>query len=177
MIGKRTSHSRPAVWRRKTVRSTTAKAKKRKDTLRGKRRVKAPLVKGDIERFRRILLRKRFDLIGDMNGMEAEVLPGKDQGGNGHSSSASVDRTNFSSDSRQRELTLGLLGNERSLLREIDEALKLIDQGKYGLCQATGKHISKARLKAKPWARHCIEYARMREKGAMQVDGPEEPLS
>ena len=65
----------------------------------------------------------------------------------------------------ESEFTLRLLANERALLQEIENALKLIKEGKYGTCQATGKPIRKARLTAKPWARYCIEYARMRETG------------
>jgi len=35
----------------------------------------------------------------------------------------------------------------------------------YGVCQATGKPIPKARLNAKPWAKYTIEAARALERG------------
>jgi DnaK suppressor protein len=60
---------------------------------------------------------------------------------------------------------MGLIENERGLLREIDEALQRIEEGTFGICVATGKTITKARLRAKPWAKYCIEYARKRELG------------
>ncbi len=174
MAGKRTPRAKPAFWRRKTVRATMTKAKNRKDTLRGKRKAKSPLSKADIQKFRRILLEKRSDLIGDMNGMGAEVLRDNHNGGNGHPSSLPVLHSELSSDSYDREFTFGLLENGWGLLRKIDEALSLIANGKYGLCQATGKPISKARLTARPWAKYCIEYARMREKGTVQPNGSTE---
>ena len=42
------------------------------------------------------------------------------------------------------------------LLREIQEALGRIDDGSYGLCLECDEEISKKRLEAIPWARHCI---------------------
>ncbi len=165
MAGNRTPRAKPASWRRKTVRATTTKAKNRKDTLRGRRNAGSPLSRTDIERFRRMLLNKRSHLVRDLNGMKAGVLRENHHGGNGDPSSAPVHHADLDSDGYQREFTLGLIENEWTLLREINEALKLIEGGKYGLCQATGKPINKARLMAKPWAKYCIEYARMREKG------------
>ncbi|MBA7640955.1 RNA polymerase-binding transcription factor DksA [subsurface metagenome] len=57
------------------------------------------------------------------------------------------------------------MDSERKLLKEIDDALERIEQGIYSTCEATGKPVAKARLEAKPWARYCVEYARMLEQG------------
>lgn len=43
------------------------------------------------------------------------------------------------------------------LLREIREALDRIESGEYGHCGECDEPISKKRLEAIPWARHCIE--------------------
>ncbi len=177
MAGTRTPRAKLSSWRRKTVRATTTKAKNRKDTLRGKRKAKSQLSKADIERFRGMLLEKRSDLIGGMNGMGAEVLRDNHNGGNGHPLSLPVHHSELSSDRYEREFTLRLLANERALLQKIENALKLIKEGRYGMCQATGKPIRKARLTAKPWAKYCIEYARMREKGIVQPNGSKETRS
>ena len=48
---------------------------------------------------------------------------------------------------------------------EIDDALERIENKTYGVCVATHRPISDARLLAKPWAKYCIEYARAREEG------------
>ncbi len=101
MAGKRTPRAKPAPWRRKTVRATTTKAKNRKDTLRGKRKAKSPLSKADIERFWGMLLEKRSDLLGGMNGMGAEVLRDNHNGSNGHTSSLPVHHSGLSSGSYQ----------------------------------------------------------------------------
>jgi RNA polymerase-binding transcription factor DksA len=69
------------------------------------------------------------------------------------------------SDNWEKEFTLGLIASEQALVREIDEALARIKDKTYGVCLATHKRISKARLRAKPWAKYCIQYARAREEG------------
>jgi DnaK suppressor protein len=42
-------------------------------------------------------------------------------------------------------------------LAELEEAVKRVDSGKYGQCEACGQEISEARLEAIPTARFCIE--------------------
>ena len=67
------------------------------------------------------------------------------------------------------------------MLGEIDDALRRIVNKTYGICEGTGKPIKKARLEAKPWARYCVEYARMLEQGLVSEfqlpDREEEELS
>ena len=63
------------------------------------------------------------------------------------------------------EFTLGLVEKDRQLLRENNTALAKIVDGRYGMCEGTGKPISRARLEAQPWARFSIEHARQMEKG------------
>jgi DnaK suppressor protein len=54
----------------------------------------------------------------------------------------------------------GILENLHSVesreLAEIDAALRRVEQGTYGRCQACGEHIGPVRLHAVPEARFCI---------------------
>lgn len=115
----------------------------------------------ELEEFRNLLLAKRRELIGDMTTMRKEALGGYN---GGPSSTMPIHMADLGSDTWEQELTLGLIENERTLLREINEALDRIENKTYGICVATNKPISKARLRAKPWAKHCIEYARELER-------------
>src|SRR5690606_5577796 len=115
----------------------------------------------ELQEFREMLLAKRRELIGDMTTMRKEALGGLN---GGPSSSMPIHMADLGSDTWEQELTLGLIENERGLLREINEALDRIENKTYGICIATNKPISKARLRAKPWAKHCIEYARELER-------------
>jgi RNA polymerase-binding protein DksA len=62
-----------------------------------------------------------------------------------------------------RELDGGLEENAEHILEEIDDALRRIDEGSYGTCEACGQSIGDERLQAVPWARLCIEDKRAQE--------------
>lgn len=124
----------------------------------------SPLSDEELQEFRDLLLAKRRELAGDVANLQNEAAQLGGSGGGG-SSTMPLHMADLGSDTWEQELTLGLIANERTLLREIDEALQRIDNHTYGICMATGKPITKARLHAKPWAKYCIEYARKRELG------------
>jgi DnaK suppressor protein len=44
---------------------------------------------------------------------------------------------------------------DSKLLQAIEDALTRIRQERFGICEECGLPISKARLDAVPWARHC----------------------
>lgn len=62
-----------------------------------------------------------------------------------------------------KEFLLSLSDAERRQLFQIDEALRALESGTYGLCQNCGQPISKKRLEAIPWATHCIDCQQKRE--------------
>jgi DnaK suppressor protein len=67
------------------------------------------------------------------------------------------------------------MDSERKLLHKIDDALRRIDDGTYGICLSTNKPIKKARLEARPWARYCVDYARMLEQGLVSEPEQQSP--
>jgi hypothetical protein len=54
------------------------------------------------------------------------------------------------------------------MLSEINGALERIDSNTFGICLGTGQPIGAARLKARPWSKYCIDYAKLLEKGLVQ---------
>jgi len=44
---------------------------------------------------------------------------------------------------------------DSKVLRAIEDALTRMRQSRFGACEECGQPISKARLEAVPWARHC----------------------
>jgi len=56
-----------------------------------------------------------------------------------------------------RNLLLRLRGREQRLLKKIDEALKRIDDGTFGICEECGEKIGIKRLTARPVTTLCIE--------------------
>ena len=126
------------------------------------RKNQAGLNMRDLEHFRDLLLDKRRELVGDMSQMEREAL--RSSAGS-NLSTLPLHMADMGTDNYEQEFTLGLVEKDRNLLREINAALAKIQNGTYGICEGTGKPISKARLEAQPWARYSIEHARQLERG------------
>lgn len=57
----------------------------------------------------------------------------------------------------ERERDLALSNSAQAAVEEINEALKRIENGSYGICITSGKPIPKERLEAIPWAAERVE--------------------
>lgn len=144
-------------------------AQKRKKATKKKtsptRTKKERLTAADIERFKQMLLEKRREILVNVNEMEDETLKKSRLDAAGDLSSMPIHMADIGTDNYEQEFALGLMDSERKLIKEIDDALQRIEDKTYGICEGTEKPIPKARLKAQPWARYCVEYARMLEEG------------
>jgi len=118
----------------------------------------------ELREFKKLLLEKRSELATDVRRLSNQAL-NNDAREHGEQSTMPIHMADVGSDNWEQEFTLGLLANEEAIVRDIDNALERIQKKQYGVCLATGKKISHARLLAKPWAQYCIEYARAREEG------------
>jgi len=58
-----------------------------------------------------------------------------------------------------KEFEAGELASLRYLLKEVENAIRKLEAypEKYGYCEKCGKAIEEERLKAKPWARYCLQ--------------------
>jgi len=154
------------------------RAKAAKPSARARKRPilkKSPLGKKQLDEFRQMLLQKRRTLLGDMSGMEAQASQQRESG---NLSNMPTHMADIGTDNFEHEFTLGLLESEQAVLKEIDEALRRIESKTYGICLGTGEGIPVARLRAKPWAKYTVEYARLLEKGLVRApddNGEDEP--
>jgi DnaK suppressor protein len=57
----------------------------------------------------------------------------------------------------ERARDLSILEQVEAELRDIERALRRLDDGTYGICEACGRPIAEARLRAKPEAPFCID--------------------
>ena len=78
------------------------------------------------------------------------------------------------SSERDRELGLILGDREREKLHNIDEALLRIEEEEYGICEECEEEIPLGRLKAMPFARHCVRCKSDLEKLQAQTRRSEE---
>lgn len=159
---------------KKATKTRVAKATKptaKKKTADVKRpTMKSYLTRAEIKKFKTLLIIKTAEICGDITQMEADSLRDSRGDAAGDLSSMPIHMADIGTDNFEQEFTIGLMDSERKLLKEISDALSRIKSNEYGICQGTDKPINKLRLEAKPWARYCIEYAKMVEKGLV-VEG------
>jgi len=122
------------------------------------------LTQKELQKFKEVLLAKRNEIFGNVLSMEDETLRRQ----RSDLSNMPIHMADIATDNYETEYTLELVGSERKLMQEIDEALDRIENGTYGICEGSGKSIPKTRLEAIPWARYCVEYARLLEKGLVR---------
>lgn len=123
---------------------------------------KSPFNKKELAHFRQVLIRKRAELVGDVSQMESEALQG-----NSGTTSVPQHMAEQGSDTYDQSLALDIAAADRKLIKEIDDAIKRIDGGTFGICELTGKPIKLERLEELPWARYSIEAARELERRSM----------
>jgi DnaK suppressor protein len=161
--------------KRKTAKKAVKKAPKKPVKEAAKTTSKKPgsapnakLTAKDLAHFQDLLLQKRREIIGSVNEIHDEALKNSRMDASGDLSSMPIHMADLGSDTYEQEFALDLMDSERKLLHEIDDALRRIAENTYGLCEATGKPIKKARLEAQPWARYCVEFARRLEQGLVR---------
>lgn len=108
------------------------------------------------------LLHLRDSLLDSMSGVAKDTLRSRAEGS--EASAFGMHQADAGSDAYDRDFALSLLSQEQDALYEIEEALKRIDAGTYGVCEMSGKPIAHARLEALPFARYTVECQAQFEK-------------
>ncbi len=140
-------------------------ASPKKITVKKLPKAKAPVskirVKAEWKKYYEILLEIRGRLTHQMDDLKKESAE--------EMSSYSMHMADSGTDNFDRDNALSLLSSDQDAVYEIDEALKRIEKNIYGVCELTGKKISKTRLTAVPWARYTVEaQARLEKEGAVR---------
>ncbi len=127
------------------------------------------LKKTELAEFRQLLLALRARIRGDVQHMQDEAL---DRPENGGDSKSPTHLAELGTETYEQDFALRRVENEQEVLEEIDEALRRVDAGSFGLCMACQEQgktpakslIPKARLRVIPYARNCVECERKREE-------------
>lgn len=100
----------------------------------------------ELDRYKRLLLEKRQEMLAASGEVGVRVpAAGTPEGDPGDKANADA----------EAELQIRLHQTDGRLLRAIEEALARARHGAYGVCEACKRPISKPRLEAVPWTRHC----------------------
>ena len=110
---------------------------------------------------RQRLLDLRDNLVDAMSGVTGEIRNAAD---GSDASVGGMHQGDAGSDAYNRGLALSVLAKEQDALYEIEQALRRIERGVYGLCELSGSKIPRARLEAIPFARLTVESQEKWEK-------------
>lgn len=102
-------------------------------------------------RLRDRLMRERAELLAQMVALDATAVVGlwRDSG-------YDDDYADTGSATFERERAQSLALNARRILAQIDDALKRMEAGTYGLCERCAQPIEFERLEALPYATLCL---------------------
>lgn len=116
------------------------------------------------EFYRKLLLKKREEVQGDISHISEETLKKSQKDASGDISGYTFHMADVATDNYDREFSLDLASKERGVLVEINYALQKLQEGKFGLCESCKKPISLVRLKAVPYATLCLKCQQNKEK-------------
>jgi DnaK suppressor protein len=102
----------------------------------------------DQQFYKEALLKKRGDILGTggIKPLQASMENNTRQG----------DMADQASGNNEVHIQLKLKQTDAKILQAIEEALRRIETGTYGICRDCGEQIAPARLNAIPWTRVCI---------------------
>ncbi|MBU0547492.1 MAG: TraR/DksA family transcriptional regulator [Candidatus Omnitrophica bacterium] len=126
--------------------------------------MKKKLSKKELKDFKKIILKKKEEVLDDFKHITDDTLKKSQKEASGDISGYTYHMADVATDNYDREFSLGLASNERRTLYELDDALKRIEEETFGFCDDCKGRITKIRLKAVPSARLCIKCQEKREK-------------
>ena len=116
---------------------------------------------GKWEKHKNLLIGLRERLTDQRNGLAKESAKEMESYG--------VHMADSGTDNFDRDFNLSLLSSDQDVIYEIEEALKRIERGTYGVCELTGKPIPQPRLTAIPWTRFRVDaQSELERYGAVQ---------
>ena len=132
---------------------------------RRKKKPEKKLTAKELREFKQLLLNLRDQVVDGISFLSGDNLNRSQRDASGDLSGYSLHMADQGTDNYDREFALNLVSTEQDLLYEIDEALGRIENKKYGICEMTGDPIERARLKAVPYARFCLDAQSEMERG------------
>lgn len=114
-------------------------------------------LKGPHGRYVRILLDLRDRLIDGIEFHASDNLRRTQRDASSDLSAYSFHMADAGTDNFDREFALSMVTNSQEALYEINDAIKRIENGTFGVCEMCGKPIPRARLDAIPWTRYTVD--------------------
>ena len=120
--------------------------------------------KKELSEFKKIILTRKEEILDGIKHISDDTLKKSQKDAAGDISGYTYHMADVATDTYDREFSLGLASAEREMFYELDDALKKIDDGTFGICEECKSTITKGRLKAVPYARLCVKCQEKKEK-------------
>ena len=120
--------------------------------------------KKELDYFRKLILKMKEKILDEIKHISEDTLKKSQKDAAGDISGYTYHMADVASDTYDREFSLGLASNERQSLYELDDAIKKIEEGTFGICEECKSLITKTRLKVVPFARLCVKCQEKKEK-------------
>jgi DnaK suppressor protein len=122
------------------------------------------VTKKDHKHFEDRLLEERARLVKELGYLEANVLKQNQRDSSGDLSGYSFHMADLGTDAMEREKAFLFASAEGRALYDLDEALRRLYNGNYGVCESCGQPIARERLEVVPHARLCVRCKEREEK-------------
>jgi DnaK suppressor protein len=126
--------------------------------------LKNKLTKKELTDYKKLISKRRNEILDSIDRISEDTLKKSQKDASGDISGYTFHMADVATDNYDREFSLGLASNDRKFLYELDDALKRIEDGSFGVCEECKSVLTKARLKALPYARLCLSCQQKREK-------------
>lgn len=120
--------------------------------------------KKELAGFKKLILKRKQEILDDIKHIADDTLKKSQKEASGDISGYTYHMADVATDTYDREFSLGLASSERDFLYELDDALKKIEDGTFGICEECKTLITKTRLKAVSYARLCVKCQERKEK-------------
>lgn len=117
--------------------------------------------KKELAHFKDLLLKERSKVEGILNKMENNFSESMEE----YTSELSAydnHPADLGTEMFMKEHDMGLKNKNNDTIYEIEESLRNIDEGNYGICKVCGKEIDFNRLELLPYAKLCIDCSKKR---------------
>lgn len=153
---KKVAAARAVATKAVAVKTPKSKAAAAPEVEKPKPMIKNKLPAADREKYKKMLLDLRDHLLDRINFLAGDNLNRSQREASGDLSAYGFHMADAGTDNFDREFALSLVSSEQEGLYEIEEALKRLEAGYYGICDMCEKPIAKPRLEAVPFTRLCI---------------------
>jgi RNA polymerase-binding transcription factor DksA len=128
---------------------------------------KCPFPPDELAKWRQILLTRRHEITNDIAGLVKDAIDAED----GHTTPNHL--AERGSDADLQDLSLGVAGDEKDIVWQIDRALRKIESSRplpFGLCEYNKTPIPRTRLQLIPFAPLSIEGATYMEQNSLMME-------